>query len=444
MRPGSCVGPQQHYLYEHQMVWVQWSAVDAYKKTHPLILATPCLATSTSTDLLERVEEGAVGGKRERSATHAEEGEREGRERPPHPITPPQESTRSRNSTPSPSHPSPSHALPPLAPSTPPPNSPLKNLEILKTPERKLKVPGQPRKTPGKSKHGIAAPERASLGGADLEGMELELGEVELAGAVDSKGKGKAMDVDESADEIMDLPLAGPAVVVSSRPRPTRIARSAAVAPVASTSTSNAPATSKFRSKSAITDTRYADVLTALPSGNIPGSPTKQKRQLGVSTANVVGGEEIKRSKTSRNLGGLMEGFSAAPASRKNEDTEGSAGRYHLRGASSSGIPVAGASPSKLPLRTTARKRATPALPPVPLASPPSTTAILTRSSSASSSSSFLAQGISEREASALAGRNGAILGNRSVRRRRSSLGSEEFVQPVLGTGIAGTGGRRK
>ncbi|KAG0144068.1 hypothetical protein CROQUDRAFT_80351 [Cronartium quercuum f. sp. fusiforme G11] len=28
MRPGTCVGPQQHFLYEHQMTWVKWAARD--------------------------------------------------------------------------------------------------------------------------------------------------------------------------------------------------------------------------------------------------------------------------------------------------------------------------------------------------------------------------------------------------------------------------------
>lgn len=35
MRPGSCVGPQQHYLYENQMTWIRWGAIDSLSPALP-------------------------------------------------------------------------------------------------------------------------------------------------------------------------------------------------------------------------------------------------------------------------------------------------------------------------------------------------------------------------------------------------------------------------
>lgn len=113
MRPGTCVGPQQHFMYENQMVWYQWGVIDRYTAEHPTIL----------TKAVER------------------------------PITPPTDdehlavppTAAARLATPRQATPhhrlgtSGVHAHPHIAPMT---------------------VPGQPRKTPGaKTRHAVAAPE---------------------------------------------------------------------------------------------------------------------------------------------------------------------------------------------------------------------------------------------------------------------------------------------
>ncbi|KAK4052552.1 cell division control protein 14 [Microbotryomycetes sp. JL221] len=143
MRPGTCVGPQQHFLYENQMTWVKWGALDVAKAEQRLI------ATNTSLSTVEALTT-STNNVHQRSVTPTT---------PARPITPPNETelARHRQTTPAGSH---------VAP---------------RTPARPGHVPGQPRKTPGKSKHAVATPEIAETTEIDMiEGVDQdETGEVE-------------------------------------------------------------------------------------------------------------------------------------------------------------------------------------------------------------------------------------------------------------------------
>lgn len=116
MRPGTCVGPQQHYMYENQMTWVKWGAIDRYKAENPAIL---------SISDVERPITPPTDDEKEEELISAKDG-----------SLPPTSNTinaSSRLATP--------RAVTPLLthPTT---------------------VPGQPRKTPGaKTRHAVAAPE---------------------------------------------------------------------------------------------------------------------------------------------------------------------------------------------------------------------------------------------------------------------------------------------
>lgn len=103
MRPGTCVGPQQHFMYENQMTWVKWGAIDRYKAENAHLF---------------NAAGGGLGTAVER------------------PITPPTDDEHVPHST----------------ISTPRQVTPL--------PPTTVQVPGQPRKTPGaKLHHAYAAPE---------------------------------------------------------------------------------------------------------------------------------------------------------------------------------------------------------------------------------------------------------------------------------------------
>ncbi|KAI5476543.1 cell division cycle 14 [Pseudohyphozyma bogoriensis] len=188
MRPGSCVGPQQHYLYENQQTWVRWGAVDAHLAANPPVttpLPIPSTSTSASTS-------ASVLNPPPSPSRRAKEVAR--------PLTPPNESeladTRSRNATPV--------ASPSVGavPRTPPP----------RTPGGGLLVPGQPRKTPGKSKHSVASPEERDREEEEGFGDREELMLVKEDGG---EPEGEAIEVEEVEAE-----------VGSSRPK-SRIARAA-------------------------------------------------------------------------------------------------------------------------------------------------------------------------------------------------------------------------
>lgn len=311
MRPGSCVGPQQHFLYENQMTWIRWAAVDAYKASLPTII------TPEPTLLMVN---------------------------PLRPITPPNEIdlARSRHTTPIPS-----------------------NLNPPQTPGRQI-VPGQPRKTPGKSKHSVASPEMRDL----VQEEPLEVGLVitdDMMLVEEDEGDDGPTTPTASTPTLKYVPT--PSLISSPRKapivtssRPTRIARA--------------------RPLSAITDNRMID-------------------RIGTTKANGVA-EDFRRSKAVKDLGTLFESSNAST-------TIEVSGRYDLRGGRTSPVetlpsiasnPSATnihASPSRLPQRipaTSTKRRAA-----------------------------------SRDKSCAMEVAVGGVGGlGRSVRRRRSSLGSTDFV----------------
>lgn len=97
MRPGCVVGPQQHFLYANQHIWVKWAALDSVKRS-----STPSSQVTTSASVTTADSPAKPTSASQRAATPPPQTEG-------HPAAP---------------------------------------------------VPGQPRKTPGaKSRHGIALPE---------------------------------------------------------------------------------------------------------------------------------------------------------------------------------------------------------------------------------------------------------------------------------------------
>ena len=427
MRPGSCVGPQQHFLYENQMTWIKWSAVDQYKSTLPPSIAIPSpskLARTTTPP----------------PTTTMERGE---------PITPPHETalaiTRSRNTTPIASTSGAVHS-----------NSETTIGEVPKTPSRKIIVPGQPRKTPGKSKHSVATPETRPDDIAPLVliaspskekvgmGMEVDGGIDPIAQGGEGVGEEEGTQDDEMETEPISMTARTPSTsrskpipIAPTSSRPTRIARSA-----------------KSRSKSAISDNRMVDKLNPLHAlsstakgieSELANSPIKNNRGIGnvlpSATSTSTGGtKEMTRSRTvKKSLGTLFEGIDRTTAGGEEEveddedvdpllmpSSSGKSSRYALRAPAPLAVP---ASPSKLPQRTSvSRKRSAgsgtkinfePELPSAPK--------IITRSGSGGGG--FLENGIKRTDSDislgSSMGRNGAL--GRSVR-RRSSLGSVDFV----------------
>ncbi|GAA5882676.1 hypothetical protein JCM16303_006539 [Sporobolomyces ruberrimus] len=485
MRPGSCVGPQQHFLYENQLEWVRWSAQDELRAE----LALEQEQQRTRENVTQASTSGGGGG--EPTTTVA--GECATR-----PITPPNESelrgARVRSTTP---HVSSTTTNPPV------------------TPRRQGgNVPGQPRKTPGRSRHGISAPEEKDKdspaaivtmnegGGKEEEDLEMEAAvreEEEMEGVVlvssspnkkkrDSAGGGggarKSLqlvpDDPEDEDEVIpetqekeeelqeqedpitmmpgspkkasrtssstqrrdpeqdqDLqPSARIASTSSTRPktpstapsstRPTRIARSAGGSSQASTS----------RPLSAITDNKLRT------------APTTTTRSGGSTSASD---QAIARSRGAKNLNTVFEAVEGkgpgSTSTRSRYPLRNVSGRTTPTAASGSTLSGAGAgaghgtlppnSPSKLPTRIPAKRGAAVITPSSP--QPPSTTT--TTSASGRGHGGFNPANAGKESgnggnsgggftslANGLAKLGGGNKG-RNVRRRRSSMGSQDFVQ---------------
>ncbi|GAA5915806.1 hypothetical protein JCM6882_006104 [Rhodosporidiobolus microsporus] len=419
MRPGSCVGPQQHFLYENQLEWVRWAARDQLRAELAAQGALPAPAGAPSAS----------------AAAAAEAAEGVAR-----PITPPNEADLAESRSPSRSR---VHPAPPTTPGGP--------SYAPTTPKRQPAVPGQPRKTPGRSRHGVAAPEEVSPGEQQQQATEAEREEERMEGVVltsprkgrssgggGAKGKGvmlvpaggaggDAMDaeLDEEEDELAMAPLpsiaaspqklglAPPAAIASStRPktptgsstststtRPTRIARPA----------------HQQRPLSALADNRIVDRIGTTRASTRAGSGAG-------SAAGAGAGAGLARSRAAKNLNTVFETTAAA-------GTGGAAGapqtRYPLRNgrtlsagsnspSSSAAAAVAAeapASPTKLPQRVLGKRAG-------PKAGGPGAGAAG-------------GGGFDPALAAAQAGVSGkgGVAGGRNVRRRRSSMGSAEFTQ---------------
>ncbi|KAK4047913.1 cell division control protein 14 [Microbotryomycetes sp. JL201] len=401
MRPGTCVGPQQHYLYENQMTWVRWGAVDTWKAEQT------ALGCTSAGDL-------AVSPEAHRSVTPTT---------PKRPITPPNEAelARHRQTTPGQS------AVP-------------------RTPARPHHVPGQPRKTPGKSKHAVATPEIAETTEFDM----IEAGD-EVAGEPGVLLEDELMLV---AEEEIRNGEHMPIVVVPSSPirsstrpsppkqpefrskapsgtkralaspstssRPTRIAR-AAKQPAPTGLQLKATNTRRQTPLSAITDNRIVDRLGINSGAAASGSAHHARAATRAATAAAASASEspkidaapdsVHRSKAVRNLGTLFDQDDASTGYNLRRTTKSSPTATTPpasdEDAGKTGLQTfqPPASPSKLPTRVGALGRKT--------ASKARERSITTGSGNA----------VKAVPAAAVVG-----LRNVNSRRRRSSLGSTDFV----------------
>ncbi|KAL8287200.1 hypothetical protein RQP46_003652 [Phenoliferia psychrophenolica] len=265
MRPGTCVGPQQHYLYENQLTYVRWAAVDAYKAEQAALLPAP----STSAPLSSH------------PVSHTSS-----KKPPPRPLTPPTEAalererTVSRHSTPvastSTSNPTTTDNNIPRTPKgqTPAPRTPTRTNGI---------VPGQPRKTPGKTKHSVASPEVRDLE-AEEEGL-ADRDELMLVkeGPEDNDDDDPLTLVPAPSSPVKSVRTTGGGGGVKSSTRPTRIARVA-------------------RPLSAITDNRMVD----LGYGTNNGASTSSSSRTGGAASGSRAG--VKNLATLFESGGVPSG----------------------------------------------------------------------------------------------------------------------------------------
>ncbi|GAA5889862.1 hypothetical protein JCM5296_002366 [Sporobolomyces johnsonii] len=384
MRPGSCVGPQQHFLYENQLEWVRWAAQDELRAEFAARNPLPAA-----------------------SAIAPSSAEAEAPNAAARPITPPNEAelARSRATTPG----------GPVPPTTP----------------RRQIVPGQPRKTPGRSRHAVATPEENTPAGS-AQAQEEQMEGVVLTSPQKPKGESSAKgkertsmqlvcppEGEESDDDDIDplqlvspkkLNLAPAAPISSSaRPktpsqtssRPTRIARAAPIA----------------RPLSAITDNRIVDRL-------------RMSTRAGSSSGGGAGGNRdaaavIARSKGAKNLNTVFEAAAEGSAQGATRQQQQQQSRYPLRNgrvspaATSTGTGGAPpGSPSKLPTRIPAKRGVAPSSP------NPSSSGF---SSSNGNGGGGFGLGPELAKLGGGGGKGGA--GGRNVRRRRSSMGSQDFVQ---------------
>ncbi|GAA5880411.1 hypothetical protein JCM8547_007896 [Rhodosporidiobolus lusitaniae] len=397
MRPGSCVGPQQHFLYENQLEWVRWAARDQL-----------------------RAELGLDSHN--------------------NPATLAGEDRATRSTTPGAST-SAAQPLPPV------------------TPKRKdAAVPGQPRKTPGRSRHGVAAPEAApggsspaqQVGGGEkgdeaeeeaqreerMEGVVLahsasprksrSSGTLRTAasnGAGTAKGKGAMLvdaaegeEEDEEEDELAMLPVAASPQKLLGAPstaaNPPSTTTSSTLAPPASITSSTRPKTPSARPTriarpahprplSALADNRIVDRLGTRASTRAGASSSA------TTSAGATG--SLARSRAAKNLNTVFETTSAtAPSSSSQSRYPLRNGRTLSAGSSSAAGTEPPASPTKLPQRVLGKR--------VAAASPVA-------------GGKGGGHGFDPAAAAAAAAKEGGGAGvgpRRNVRRRRSSMGSVE------------------
>ncbi|GAA5956529.1 hypothetical protein JCM3765_003473 [Sporobolomyces pararoseus] len=431
MRPGSCVGPQQHFLYENQLEWVRWSAQDELRAE--LAQSQPQPSTSTAQNA------------RDCSA-------------PPRPITPPNESelreaARQRSTTP--------HVAPSASTSTATTNAPV-------TPRRQTgqNVPGQPRKTPGRSRHGISAPEDKDKDSpaaivtiekkeGDEEMEEALREEEEMEGVVltsspnkkkrDSTGGGRRSSgrkslqlvADESKEE-EEEEEEDPLTMLPSSPRKPPH-QSQDLQPSAALKLNQATTTTSTRPKT-------PSAPTTLNSSNRPTRIARSSATTPNSTTTTVDqSNAIARSRGAKNLNTVFESVEGAAGGSKAGPSGSTRSRYPLRNVSGRTTPtiatnsasattasgvVAPNSPSKLPTRIPA-KRGVPNSPAISTATnsnhsqqragfDPSAAGNKDTEGSNNKGFTSLANGLAKL---------GGGKGGRNVRRRRSSMGSQDFVQ---------------
>ncbi|GJN89430.1 hypothetical protein Rhopal_002410-T1 [Rhodotorula paludigena] len=436
MRPGSCVGPQQHFLYENQLEWVRWAAQDELRAE---LASQQGLAGAA----LAAASRPAAAASAAGTSAAAVEGADERR-----PITPPNEAELAA-----------SRAHPPTTPGAHP-HPPV-------TPRRSggAAVPGQPRKTPGRSRHAVAQPEevepaeRARLEAeAAAEAEEERMEGVVLTspkkrtstgGAAEGKGKGVLLDAAEGADDDDDddpLALVGanspkkrlqydsPAAVTSNGASTSAASSSRPAAPTAQQQqpqSTRASRTSRIaRPLSALADNRIVDRIgTGVGLRGRQAAPASSAATPAGTAAPTAG---MARSKGAKNLQTVLEAAAAAGGGGSGADaaagSSSGGGRYPRRTtrAGAGGAAAAAAappgSPTKLPQRVLGKRDAATG----------STSGSSSAASSASAGTPAAAAGAAGRgfnpanAPGGLVGKGG--IGGRNVRRRRSSMGSVESV----------------
>ncbi|GAA6007605.1 hypothetical protein JCM10207_006401 [Rhodosporidiobolus poonsookiae] len=414
MRPGSCVGPQQHFLYENQMEWVRWAAQDQLRAE----LASSGQLASSSTSASASLSASTNATASTSTSTDPLASAR--------PITPPNEAAlaeaRSRATTPAQAY------VPPV------------------TPKRGggHAVPGQPRKTPGRSRHGVAPPEEVSPGeqaAQDAEAAEERMEGVVLssprksrtstgsAGAgASAKGKTamltgeEAEEGDVEEDELAMQPVAASPQKLGLAP-PAPIPSASTSRPKTPTATSSRPTriARPARPLSALADNRIVDRLGA---GAAQGLTRSTRSGGGVGAGSGAG---LARSKAAKNLTTVFEGDAGRGAGAGGAGGDGAQSRYPLRNgrttsagstSSSTGAPAEPpASPTKLPQRVLGKRGAT--------ANGAGAGAGRGFNPAAAAAAAAAANG----QGASVAGKAGAIGPmTRNVRRRRSSMGSAEFT----------------
>ena len=222
MRPGTCVGPQQHFMYENQHEWVRWAAVDEARKlgainnsVHapvaaglappPVVIETvPAGSPSASPD------EGQGVPSLSRKKRKSSSGE------PVAALPPPPSASSRRLMTPPITEDELAAAAAAdfddfvagaddgsAAPTTPrsgvrrrTPPSADRATAAASTTSAAAAVPGQPRKTPGRSRHGFAPPEERRAVQSSPRRPSRR-----VSGAGDSAGEGGVRMVDgDTAD----------------------------------------------------------------------------------------------------------------------------------------------------------------------------------------------------------------------------------------------------
>ena len=338
MRPGTCVGPQQHFMYENQMIWYQWGVVDRYVAEHPTILSKAVERPITPPTDDEHL---AVPS----SSRH-----------PARLATPHQQAT--------PHHPGTTgaHGHPHIVPMT---------------------VPGQPRKTPGaKTRHAVAAPEVADVLNDDVF-IDQSPGSPKSKTASPVKGrlpggltKREASATPSAAEKDEEMPLAVDEVVIiphrrsaaPEEPQPSAYVVNASGireitppalldshVPHASTSKANSPIrpsriakanrSPQPRPLTTISDNRQIDKIPALAfndENEHAGQRARSRSSSTVGKASVL--EDVLP--TPGNTGAGLAGLSS------------SGERYNLRTAKSKESLLAASPPSKLPKRAPGRRKA--------------------------------------------------------------------------------------
>ena len=360
MRPGTCVGPQQHFMYENQMIWYQWGVVDRYAAEHPTILTKAVERPITPPTDDEHLAVPSTSRHPARLAT-------------PRQATPHQPGAVG------------THGHPHIVPMT---------------------VPGQPRKTPGaKTRHAVAAPEVADVLNDDVF-IDQSPGSPKSKPASPVKGrlpggllKREASATPSAAEKDEEMPLAVDEVVIVPQRRsaapeeaqpsayvvsasgireitpPTLLdshgdrlntgssssAATVTAGPLQTTSLHNSASSSKLNSP--IRPSRIAKANRS-PQPR-PLTTISDNRQVDKIPALAFNNEnehdgQIARSRSSSTVGkaSVLEDVLPTPGNIGHMNNGSSGDRYNLRTAKSKESLVAVSPPSKLPKRPTGKRRA--------------------------------------------------------------------------------------